>query len=224
MILPGTSHSDANRSYRAYTNHATGPFPEESADQFLNEARDGGGDSRDRDRCDDYSGENSVGNIVYLPRERFKPGLGGCRATGAIAYFAGPEDKLDGTGTAWNNDHPEGRIEPPDFFKLPWGERARGHLIGRQFGGSGTELRNLVPLYASANLAMGYIENRISKEIGAGQAVHYEVTPAYGTNSTGVPVAVHLEARGNRGMDVDCYIENEEHGPSPVCSSKVYER
>ncbi|MQY13712.1 hypothetical protein SRB5_38630 [Streptomyces sp. RB5] len=25
MILPGTSHSDANRSYRAYTNHATGP-------------------------------------------------------------------------------------------------------------------------------------------------------------------------------------------------------
>ncbi|MFE4411449.1 DNA/RNA non-specific endonuclease [Streptomyces sp. NPDC056821] len=69
-------------------------------------------------------------------------------------------------------------VTPPGYWELPAGRaRARGHLAGCQFGGSGTDLCNLVPLHRAANSpAMSTVENRIADEIRDGQAVHYEVT------------------------------------------------
>ena len=68
---------------------------------FPAESRDRGGDSDDGERCDDNPGGNTNGNITYLPRERFRPGPDGCRATGGIALFHGDESKDGGSKTAW---------------------------------------------------------------------------------------------------------------------------
>ncbi|MDX3532216.1 DNA/RNA non-specific endonuclease [Streptomyces sp. ID05-39B] len=206
-----------------------GPFDSGQTlpDPYLNEARNPGGDSTNEEGCDDQAGENVTGNITYLPRERFRPGRDGCRATGIVADFNGPEDLLDGTGTAWKKDCESGKIEPPDFYKLPPGRnRARGHLAGCQFGGSGTDLRNLVPLHRVANSpAMSIIENKIAGQIRQnGQAVHYEVTPYYANSSSGIPDVVHLSAQGNQGMDVDCHVINSPAHERAICSSEVYGR
>ncbi|WP_105974964.1 RHS repeat-associated core domain-containing protein [Streptomyces geranii] len=193
---------------------------------FLDEARNPGGDSRSPGECDDQAGENATGNITYFPRERFRPGPDGCRATGMVANFAGPEDMVDGTKTAWKADCESGQVTPPDFYSLPLGRnRARGHLAGCQFGGSGTDLRNLVPLHRVANSpVMSKIENRIAGEIRLRQAVHYEVTPIYTNPASGVPSLIHMEASGNRGMDVDCYVINTQEENSAICSSETYGR
>ncbi|MFF7266473.1 LamG-like jellyroll fold domain-containing protein [Streptomyces sp. NPDC008159] len=215
---------------RLFTDMALGPemslHPSDLPDPFLNEARDPGGDSRDPERCDDQVGENAVGNIQYLPRERFREGRDGCRATGIVADFSGPDDMDDGTKTAWKADCETGQVTPPDYYNLPPGRaRARGHLAGCQFGGSGTDLRNLVPLHRAANSpAMSGIENRIANEIRKGQNVHYEVTPVYGNSKSGIPAAVHIEARGGKGMDVDCYVINQAANRDPVCSSEIYRK
>jgi hypothetical protein len=71
---------------------------------------------------------------------------------------------------------------------------------------------------------MSTIENRIANEVRDDQAVHYEVTPVYGNPKSGIPSLVHIEARGNKGMDVDCYVINDAAGDSPVCSSETYRK
>ncbi|MEU1286998.1 LamG-like jellyroll fold domain-containing protein [Kitasatospora sp. NPDC005856] len=188
--------------------------------------RTGGRTQEDDESCGDSAGTNVHGNITYLPRERFRPGLDGCRATGAYGRFNSPQDLEDGTPTAWNSrDFPE-MVTPPDFWKLPdcKGCRARGHDMGRQFGGSGTDLRNLVPLFGKANLEMSKIENKIADEVRSGrQRVNYEVNNVYGPNLTGIPAAIHLQAKGSEGLDVDCYIVNVQDYKS-VCSSERYGR
>ncbi|MCX5526627.1 DNRLRE domain-containing protein [Streptomyces bobili] len=201
--------------------------PNDMADPYLDESRNPGGDSQNKERCDDQSGENAVGNIRYLPRERFRPGADGCRATGIVADFKGPQDLADGTKTAWSSNCESGKVTPPDYFKLPPGRnRARGHLAGCQFGGSGTDLRNLVPLHRVANSpAMSMIENKIADQIRrTGQAVHYEVTPYYANSSSGIPDAVHVSAQGNQGMDVDCHVINSPAYERAICSSEIYGR
>lgn len=68
---------------------------------------------------------------------------------------------------------------PADYRNLNVGPRAkaRGHLAGCQFGGSASDLRNLVPLHRDANSnIMSGIETKIANQIAGGQAVHYEVT------------------------------------------------
>ncbi|WP_394298264.1 LamG-like jellyroll fold domain-containing protein [Streptomyces griseus] len=200
--------------------------PDVLPDPFLDEARNPGGDSRSPERCDDQAGENVNGNITYLPRQRFRPGKDGCRASGAVGIFSDPEDLEDGTKTAWKADCESGMVTPPDYWTLPPGRgRARGHLVGCQFGGSGTDLRNLVPLHREANMpAMSTIENNIAREIRGSQSVRYEVTPMYRDTSSGVPDVIHIEARGNKGMDVDCHVINQAVTRSAICSSEIYRR
>ncbi|TDC62391.1 DNA/RNA non-specific endonuclease [Streptomyces hainanensis] len=218
--------------------------PEVSADTLPGsspeEARNPGGDSENSERCDDSDGANVNENIVYLPRERFRPGADGCRATGIVGYFTDAQDVVGGTGTSvsqnfekWRREDPSCQVPevtPPDYERLPRGRgaRARGHLAGCQFGGSGTDLRNLVPLHGAANMpAMSTIEGRVATQIRAGQRVHYAVTPIYHPiRVSGVPAFIHIQARGNRGMNVDCYIRNvaSRSGSSPVCLSETYRR
>ncbi|MFF2658413.1 LamG-like jellyroll fold domain-containing protein [Kitasatospora sp. NPDC058032] len=193
-------------------------------DKPLPIGRTGGRTEDDDESCGDNAGTNVHGNITYLPRERFRPGPAGCRATGAYGHFDSPQDLEDGTGTAWNSrDFPE-MVTPPDFWNLPdcQGCRARGHNMGRQFGGSGTDLRNLVPLHGNANLEMSKVENKIANEVRSGrQRVDFEVTDIYSANQTGIPTAVHLQATGTGGLDVDCYIMNVQDYIR-ICSSERY--
>ncbi|MGW9213561.1 LamG-like jellyroll fold domain-containing protein [Embleya sp. NPDC055664] len=198
---------------------------EENAFLVAPEARNPGGDSADSDRCDDGPGQNLHGNITYYPRERFRPGRDGCRATGAIGRFNSPLDLEDGTPTAWNKTFESGMVQPPGFWEIPENKRARGHIMGRQFGGSGTDLRNLVPLWKRANSPeMSTIENAIAGEIKNGQKVVYEVRPVYSPGAGARPDYMHLTANGNRGMNVDCYVQNVQNPQAPICSSQDYRK
>ncbi|MER8070705.1 DNRLRE domain-containing protein [Streptomyces sp. NPDC094034] len=56
----------------------------------------------------------------------------------------------------------------------------RGHLLANQLGGSGTDRRNLVSLYARPNRSnMKKVENQVARMVEAGDSVYYEVTAHY---------------------------------------------
>lgn len=128
----------------------------------------------------EFDGE---GWITYEPLDKNQ------RATGADALITG---EMIGTGTKADSN-----IRPPGFISglAPHGH-ARGHLIGRQFGGSGTDERNLVTLYQypvnSPNMTK--YENRIRQAVDQGEVVRYRVTPLYEEEEL-MPAAIRLEAK-----------------------------
>ena len=72
----------------------------------------------------------------------------------------------------------------PSSGKTPGFSRAqrhtRGHLLGAQLGGSGSESRNLVTQFPSANAnAMSKIEDMVRAEIDLGNVVEYSINPVY---------------------------------------------
>jgi len=106
---------------------------------------------------------------------------------------------------------PDPSIHPPGWDQLPSRNRARGHLLGRQLGGSGENPANLVTLYQQrANTpVMRDYETMVADAVRGGQTVHYEVTPLYASPSdTGPPRAVRLRAQGDHGFRLDVEIAN----------------
>ncbi|MER6100367.1 DNA/RNA non-specific endonuclease [Streptomyces sp. NPDC001728] len=80
---------------------------------------------------------------------------------------------------------------PPGF---QFGQKMnRGHLLGNQLGGSGTEMRNLVSLYARPNRKlMAAYENQVAGMVAKGQTVYYEVTANY-TGKKAVPESLTIK-------------------------------
>jgi len=106
---------------------------------------------------------------------------------------------------------PDPSIHPPGWDQLPSRNRARGHLFGRQLGGSGENPANLVTLYQErANTpVMRDYETMVADAVRGGQTVHYEVTPLYASpTDTGPPRAVRLRAQGDHGFRLDVEIAN----------------
>jgi DNA/RNA non-specific endonuclease len=73
---------------------------------------------------------------------------------------------------------------PPSQGRTPGFSRAqghtRGHLLGAQLGGSGSDPRNLVTMFPAPNAnAMSKIEDAVSVERNLGNAVEYSVTPIH---------------------------------------------
>jgi hypothetical protein len=102
-------------------------------------------------------------------------------------------------------------IRPPGFDKLPQRNRARGHLLGRQLGGSGDVAANLVALYQKAanSPVMRDYETMVAKAVEAGETIEYEVKPIYRSASyTGAPRAIRIKARGDHGFRLDVQIAN----------------
>jgi DNA/RNA non-specific endonuclease len=102
-------------------------------------------------------------------------------------------------------------IHPPGFDRLPARNRARGHLLGRQLGGSGELAANLVALYQSrANTpVMRDYEDAVAEAVQAGETIRYTVSPIYPSRtSTGPPSAIRITATGNRGFRMDVTIAN----------------
>ncbi|HKE97559.1 MAG TPA: DNA/RNA non-specific endonuclease [Actinomycetes bacterium] len=102
-------------------------------------------------------------------------------------------------------------IRPPGFDQLPARNRARGHLLGRQLGGSGEVAGNLVAMYQSrANSpVMRDFETEVADTVEHGQTVRYEVRPVYPSPDwRGAPRAVRLRASGDRGFRLDVEIAN----------------
>ncbi len=114
---------------------------------------------------------------------------------------------------------PDDSIRPPGFAELPSRNRARGHLLGRQLGGSGQVSSNLVAMYQSrANSPMRDYETMVADAAQAGETIRYEVRPLYASASArGMPAAVRIRATGNRGFRMDVQIAN-----TPQATVKEY--
>lgn len=138
--------------------------------------------------------DQKKGYIVYEEKDE----LG--RPTGAYGLFK--KDMIN-TGTPANQ-----KIKPPGFKSgNPPYEHSRGHLIGRQLGGSGDDERNLITLYQRpANTPyMTTYENQIRRVLEKGQTVFYRVKVDYEENRV-FPVAVTMEAKSLESSDIDFYV------------------
>ena len=114
---------------------------------------------------------------------------------------------------------PDESIRPPGFEQLPSRNRSRGHLLGRQLGGSGEVAGNLVALYQSrANSpVMRDYETMVADAVKDGETVSYQVRPLYDSVSDkGAPRAVRIRAVGNHGFRLDVEIAN-----TPSAATKV---
>ncbi len=114
---------------------------------------------------------------------------------------------------------PDESIRPPGFEQLPSRNRSRGHLLGRQLGGSGEVASNLVALYQSrANSpVMRDYETMVADAVKNGETVSYQVRPLYESASDkGAPRAVRIRAVGNHGFRLDVEIAN-----TPSAATKV---
>jgi DNA-entry nuclease len=114
---------------------------------------------------------------------------------------------------------PDESIRPPGFEQLPSRNRSRGHLLGRQLGGSGEVASNLVALYQSrANSpVMRDYETMVADAVKDGETVSYQVRPLYDSASDrGAPRAVRIRAVGDHGFRLDVEIAN-----TPSAATKV---
>jgi hypothetical protein len=135
----------------------------------------------------------------------------------AAMVDAAAEDEL---GSAADPD-----IRPPGFDRLPARNRARGHLLGRQLGGSGDLQANLVALYqtrANSPVMRDY-EGAVADAAQAGETIQYAVRPLYGSRtSDGAPRAIRITAAGDGGFRLDVTVANtpqatvEEAVPPPA--------
>ena len=124
------------------------------------------------------------------------------RATGADALLT---KKMINTGTSANSE-----IRPPGFVsgKAPY-NHSRGHLIGRQMGGSGDDPRNLTTLYQNPvnTPYMTKYENMIRQALEDGQTVRYRVTPVY-EGSQLLCTKIVMEARSlGKNPEVNFHVE-----------------
>lgn len=88
------------------------------------------------------------------------------------------------------------------------GIHVRGHLLGKQFGGSGSDPRNITALFIKTNdPRMKKHEMAIRKIIDSGEIVDYSITPIYiGKNP--IPASVQLIAFGDSGYKLNINISN----------------
>lgn len=180
-----------------------------------------GGRNRDDDKCDDGPGVSANGHITYLPRERYQDSFSGrqeCRATGVYGLLDG-SDFNTGTGT-------RSTPRPPGYQEIrSQGHRPQnGHLIPKAGGGSGTDLRNLVPQYSHINspyLRDG-VESDIREALKAGNHVTVSIVPRYGRGDSGIPDRVEYNyAILEEGISKHCVVHNDPAGGrtsgSPNC-------
>ncbi|MEG0286883.1 MULTISPECIES: DNA/RNA non-specific endonuclease [Vagococcus] len=114
-----------------------------------------------------------------------------------------------GTGTGASQD-----IRPPGFISgLDPHNHSRGHLIGKQLGGTGEDLKNLVTLYQNPvnTPFMTKYENMVRKAADEGDTIRYRVAPIY-DGDIGMPIAVDMEAKSlhSNKIDFNVRIENKK--------------
>ena len=143
--------------------------------------------------------DNKHGWITYQSLDQ----LG--RATEANALL---KPEMVGTGSAANKD-----IRPKGFISGD-ANHARGHLIGRQLGGSGNDPRNLTTLYQNPvnTPFMTKYENQIRKALDQGETIRYRVQPIYDDTNL-LCKEIKLEAKGlamDTAVNFNVTILNEE--------------
>lgn len=127
------------------------------------------------------------------------------RATKANAVIV---KSMIGTGTVADPS-----LRPAGFIsgQAPYGH-ARGHLIGRQLGGSGRTMQNLVTLYQNPvnTPYMTKYENIVRRAAEEGNQVRYRTVPNYKKGQE-MPVSVTMEARtiNDNSVNFKVVIPNE---------------
>lgn len=151
------------------------------------------------------NGDNAVGgNLSYQDAGNPKVNYGELdslgRPTGINATIT---SDMIGTGSSASSS-----IKPPGFLGGAEGH-ARGHLLGRQLGGSGKDPRNLVTLHQNPvnTPVMSSFERQVRKAVEAGETVNYSVTPIYKGNQL-IPSGVTLNATGSGGFQLYVTILN----------------
>jgi hypothetical protein len=161
--------------------------------------------------------ESGVANgIKYFDLEPVPDGSGQQRATKIQARLN--KSHIDPGGTpASSSIIPAGwdaTINPG----RPEAVITRGHLLGDQLGGSGSERRNLVTIcHQSTNVALmrDRFENPVRRLIGMGYIVDYEVVAVYGdTMHPGVPTTIRMRAGAFNCKTGDCQMMMESF-PNP---------
>lgn len=172
-----------------------------------------------------------------LPEPNYKPvdTANGGRATGVEACLTSDDlDSKKGTpasatppGTGWAYGYARELGVSRQELSL-WINRC--HLLGKQFGGSGSDLRNLSPCGRTANATkigkrdvpvdhhMYHFEKKVEAALRAGQIVHYEVTPIYKGRRV-VPVSYEMTAEGmyeggGRGISMHAVVANTIYSPN----------
>ncbi|WP_455842893.1 RHS repeat-associated core domain-containing protein [Lelliottia jeotgali] len=97
--------------------------------------------------------------------------------------------------------HANPGIQPPGFITGAGSNRACGHLLGRQLGGSGDDVRNLITIQQRpANTpVMSAVEGRIRKALEQGQIVDVNIAPIYHGPSR-IPAGITIKAEGSGGL------------------------
>jgi RHS repeat-associated protein len=95
----------------------------------------------------------------------------------------------------------------------------RGHIIAKNHGGSGTDVRNLVTLTDGTNHpGMTKYENRITRHVQAGNTVLVEVKPIYNGNEL-IPAKMSIYAIDQHGkVIVDASVPNGLRQKTQCCS------
>src|SRR5262245_16767364 len=88
-------------------------------------------------------------------------------------------------------------IRPPGFAGGDQ-NHARGHLLGKQLGGSGDDKRNLVTtVHIGCNTPfMSKFEGEVRKAVESGQNVAYQVVPIYEAGND-IPIGITMQAKGD---------------------------
>ncbi|MFE6176483.1 DNRLRE domain-containing protein [Streptomyces sp. NPDC056464] len=143
--------------------------------------------------------------VYYLPLDSQNRAQGGraCLSPGDYNYerddgseaFPGVVSKIFGTRTEFPIDWssvPKGYYSRKNADKKGLDYVQRGHLIGKQLGGSGTDLRNLVTLYNEANSPiMASFENEVAARVKGGETIYYQADANY-TGSNPIPDSISL--------------------------------
>ena len=155
-------------------------------------------------------GAVSLGGLIAGGIKAVGSGVERAVSYGALDVFGRPtgvsanitRDML-GTGSPASRS-----IIPPGFEGGASGQ-ARGHLLGNQLGGSGSDARNLVTIQqnpANSPVMRGY-ENQVRSAVEQGQVVRYSATPIY-NGSELAPRGITINGTGSQGFTLDVTILN----------------
>jgi hypothetical protein len=123
------------------------------------------------------------------------------QATGAGATVTEP---MLGTGTKSDR-----RLRPPGWLgNGRTYNQARAHLLGRQLGGTGRDMRNLVTLPQNRSNwpDMGTFENALARKVRAGEVLEYMVNPLY-SEGIQAPTGILQTAYGSRSAPMARFVQ-----------------
>jgi hypothetical protein len=151
-----------------------------------------------------FAGGMAIATILPVGRIASKAArLGVDIYYGARGVEATLTAEMIGTGT-----RAASRIRPPGFLGEAAGH-ARGHLLGRNLGGSGTEARNLVTLFQNPTNTpvMSGIERQIANAVKGGETVNFGAMPIYAAGRD-IPLGVTIVAEGSNGFSLALAVLN----------------